>query len=86
MLSALGALRVTARETPTGAPDDVYVLALQGDGDTRGWAAWRADDTAQGWRWTAPMGEVTSMHGESVAREADGTVTLTGAPVFVRAR
>lgn len=86
LLRALGAMRVTGREVAQGAPEDVYVLALQGDGGARGWAAWRADDAATGWRWPAPAGEVTAMNGDSVLRAGDGTVLVTGAPVFVRAR
>lgn len=86
MLTALGAMRVTARESPAGAPNDVHVLALQGDGPLRGWAAWRADDAAPAWRWAPPPGEVTAMNGDPVSRAGDGTVALTGAPVFVRAR
>ena len=86
LLRALGAMRVTGREVAQGAPEDVYVLALQGDGGARGWAAWRADDAATGWRWPAPAGEVTAMNGDSVPRAGDGTVLVTGAPVFVRAR
>jgi hypothetical protein len=85
MLRAVGDLRVVARETPVGAPEDVYVLALQGDGSTRGWVAWRANDDASPWRWAAPAGAVTSMRGDEVAREG-GAVAVTGAPVFVRAQ
>lgn len=85
MMGALGALRVTARELPAGAPEDVYVLALQGDRGERGWAAWRANDGAAPWPWPAPAGTVTSMSGAALQRGSDGAVPLTGAPVFLRA-
>lgn len=78
-----GRFRVTAREALTGAPDDVYALALDDGAGHRATALWRALDDAPAWRWRPPAdATVTALDGTPVAVEG-GTVPVGAMPVFV---
>lgn len=87
LFSALGAFHVTGREPLDGAPSDVHVIALRDASGRRAWAAWRADDGADPWRWSPPPAatELVDMTGHAIERGADG-VPVGGAPVYARER
>jgi len=63
------------------------VVSLRDASGRRAWAAWRADDGAEPWRWTPPAEatELVDMMGHGIGRGAEG-VLLGGAPVYALAR
>ncbi|MBK8697068.1 MAG: hypothetical protein IPN17_33630 [Deltaproteobacteria bacterium] len=87
LFASLGAFHVTSREPVAGAPGDVHVLALRDASGRRAWAAWRANDSAEPWRWTPPAEatELVDMMGQDIERGTTG-VLLGGAPVYALAR